>query len=272
MISAIVLTKNEEKNIKKCLKSLNWCDEIIVIDDFSNDKTVEITKKLGAKVFKRELKNDFSSQRNFGLKKTRGEWALFIDADEIVDDKLRKEISLKVHPPTRRIQQVQKVNGFYLKRKDKFLGKWLKYGETASVKLLRLAKKDSGAWEMSIHEVWQIKGRIGDLKNPIIHDRDMSISQFLEKINEYSSLRAKELYREKVKTNVFLIMAYPIGKFLQNYFLRLGFLDAKPGLIMAIMMSIHSFLVRSKLYLLWKNKGEEIFKIPALKELHKKYG
>lgn len=265
MISAAVLTKNEEKNIKKCLKSLKWCNEIIVIDDFSKDKTVQIAKKLGAKVYKRELKSDFSGQRNFGLKKARGEWILFLDADERIDDKLRKEINSVV-------KQAQKVNGFYLKRKDRFLGKWLNYGETASVKFLRLAKKDAGRWKSPIHELWEIKGEAGDLKNSIIHDRDMNISEFLTRINQYSSLRAKELYKKEVKTNAFLIMVYPVGKFMQNYFFRLGFLDAKPGFIMAVMMSIHSFLVRAKLYLLWKNKGEEGFKIPALKELYKKYG
>ena len=152
------------------------------------------------------------------------------------------------------------------------MGKWLKYGETASVKFLRLAKKEAGKWKRPVHEIWQIKGRVGDLKNPIVHDRDMSISQFLERINKYSSLRAKELYQKKIKANAFLIIVYPIGKFMQNYFFRLGFLDGKPGFVMAIMMSIHSFLVRAKLYLLWKNKGKEEFKMPSLKKLYKKYG
>ena len=152
------------------------------------------------------------------------------------------------------------------------MGKWLKHGETASVKFLRLAKKDAGKWERPIHEVWNVKGKVGELRNFIIHDREMTIGQFLERINSYSSLRARELYQKKVKTNALLIMVYPIGKFMQNYFLRLGFLDGKPGFVMAAMMSIHSFLVRAKLYLLWKNRGEEEFKIPPLKELYKKYG
>jgi len=277
MISAIVLTKNEEKNIKKCLESIRQlADEIIVIDDNSDDKTRKIAKNFGAKVFKRKLKDNFSNQRNFGLKKARGEWVLFIDADERLSKKLRDEITKNLPKLTDDRQQMT-VNsrdniGYKIRRKDKFLGKWLNFGETAHTKFLRLAKKGSGEWKNPVHEVWQVKGKIGKLKNPIIHDRKMNVGQFLEKINQYSSLRAKELYKEKVKTNAFLIMLYPMGKFVQNYFLRLGFLDTRPGLVMAIMMSIHSFLVRAKLYLLWKNRGEEEFKIPPLKELYKKYG
>ena len=264
MISAIVLTKNEEKIIGFCLKNLRWCDEILVIDDYSKDKTTAISKKLGARVFKRKLGGNYAKQRNFGLKKAKGEWVLFIDADEIISINLKREILKNI--------DFKEVCGFKLKRKDKFLGKWLKFGETSSVELLRLAKKGKGAWQKPVHEVWQIKGEIGKLKNPIIHNREITIADFLRKINHYSSLRAKELYRKRVRTNAFLIMAYPGAKFFQNYFLRWGFLDGKEGFMMAVMMAIHSFLVRAKLYLLWQNKGEEEFKIPVLKELYKKYG
>lgn len=272
MISAIILTKNEEKNIKKCLKSLNWCDEIIVIDDFSNDKTIKIAKKLGTKVYQRHLNNDFAAQRNFGLKKAKGEWVLFIDADEIVSPQLKNEIKNMVNSSDDRLLDLPHYRGFRIKRRDKFLGKWLRHGETASMKFIRLAKKNAGLWKRPIHEVWQIKGKTGDLKNPIIHDRNMNVSQFLTRINRYSSLRAGELYQKRVKTNAFLIMTYPIGKFIQNYFIRLGFLDGKPGFVIAAMMTIHSFLVRAKLYLLWKNKGVEEVEIPELKDLYKKYG
>jgi len=247
MIFAIILTKNEEKNISQAIKSLKWCSEIIVVDDYSTDKTAVIAKKLGAKVYIHRSKGDFSEQRNFGLKQAKGEWVLFVDADEIVTKELRQEISSKV-------QQAHKVNGFYLKRKDKFMGRWLKHGETNKVKLLRLAKKDSGEWQGKVHETWQIKGKVLTLANPLIHEREINISQFIKRIDDYSSLRAEELYQKGVRTNILAIMAYPLGKFCQNYILRLGFLDGMPGFIMAIMMSWHSFLVRAKLYLFWKKK------------------
>jgi glycosyltransferase involved in cell wall biosynthesis len=274
MISAIVLTKNEEKNIKKCLKSLHQLvDEIIVIDDFSHDKTVKIAQDLGAKVYQRKLNNDFSCQRNFGLQKAKGKWVFFLDADERVSSRLKAEILKNLDITLYdRGKLYQGVVGFELKRKDKFLGKWLRFGETGGLKLVRLARKEAGKWQRPIHEVWQLKGQTAKLKNPLIHEKELTLDEFLKKIDRYSSLRAKELYKKRVRTNAFLIMAYPVGKFWQNYFFRLGFLDGQPGLVMAVMMSLHSFLVRAKLYLLWKNKGREEFKIPSLKEIHKKYG
>ena len=241
MISAIVLAKNEEKNIASCLKSLYWCDQILLIDDYSSDKTRLIAKKYQAKIYKRHLAGDFSRQRNFALTKVNKGWVFFVDADEIVSPALAKEIKEKLTPKTN-------IAGFYLKRKDSFLGQWLNHGETAKVRLLRLAKKNKGKWQGKVHEKWQVKGKIGSLKNPLLHFKNTSLDDFLTKINYYSSLRAKELAKQRAKTNIFLVFAYPLGKFGQNYFLRLGFLDGMPGFIMAFMMSLHSFLVRLKLY------------------------
>lgn len=255
-VSAVVLSKNEEKNIKACLQGLDWCDEIILIDDYSNDKTIKIAKALKAKVYKRALNNDYSQQRNFGLKKAKNNWVLFIDADERVPPILRDEIKNEI-AKTKNTNQKSKtaqtqITGFYLKRKDKFLGKWLNFGETSKVRLLRLAKKNTGQWQGKIHEVWKVKGKTELLKKPLIHQRDIDIGRFLKKIDNYSSIRAQELFNQGVKSGFFDILAFPIGKFLQNYILRLGFLDGVWGVIMAVMMSWHSFLVRSKLYLLWK--------------------
>ena len=264
LISAVVLTKDEEKNIEKCLESLDWCDEIVVIDDYSNDKTVSLAEGKGARVFLRRLEDNFARQRNYGLKRAKGEWTLFIDADERVTAGLKEEIqsSIRVFSTDDRLSKKHKIGksvggyqGFVMRRKDKFLGKWLRFGETSSIRLLRLARKNSGQWAGPVHETWEVKGKLGRLGNPILHERQLTISQFLKRINLYSSIRAKELFQDKKKTNAFLIIAYPLGKFLQNYFFRLGFLDGMPGLIMALIMSLHSFLVRGKLYLLWKNKG-----------------
>lgn len=257
MLSAVVLTKNEEKNIKECLKCLNFCDEILVIDDYSSDETIKEIKNfnLELKIFQRHLDNNFASQRNFGLGKAKGDWILFVDADERISAELAAEIRAK----SSKLKAQSSINGFYLKRQDRFLGKWLKYGETASVKLLRLARKDCGQWQGKIHEVWQVKGKIGELKNPLLHKRDLTIAQFLERINFYSSIRSQELYQRGCRTNMCLVTAYPLAKFLQNYFLRFGFLDGVAGFIMAGMMSLHSFLVRGKLWIRQQNQGREEF-------------
>jgi glycosyltransferase involved in cell wall biosynthesis len=247
MISTVVLTKNEEKNIKNCLQSVKWCDEIIIVDDCSDDQTVKIAKKMGAKVFSRRLKGDFAAQRNFALRQAQGEWVLFVDADERVPDQLAAEIKQAI--------ENEKVNGFFLKRQDFFRGKRLQHGETASIRLLRLGRKGVGRWQRRVHETWEVRGELGELKEALFHYPHPTLTEFLEEVNFYSSLNAQEFLRKGKRAGLIQIIAYPPGKFLQNYIFRLGFLDGTPGAIVALMMSFHSFLTRAKLYLLWK-KGD----------------
>ena len=246
MISAVVLTKNEEKNIEACLRGLSWCDEIIVIDDESNDKTVDMAKKMGAKVFIRSIKNDFSAQRNFGLSKAENEWVLFIDADERVSSALWYEIMQHTN------ESISDHVGFLLKREDTMWGKVLKYGETGNIKLLRLAKKNAGAWSGAVHEVWKITGNTITLQNSLEHYPHPTVEDFLQEINFYTDVRAQELFEKKVKVYWWSILFYPLGKFIVNYIFKRGVLDELPGLVFALLMSLHSFLVRSKLWLLWK--------------------
>jgi glycosyltransferase involved in cell wall biosynthesis len=244
MISAVVLTKNEEKNLPQCLESLKWCNEIVVIDDNSTDKTPEIAKKFGAKVFTHLLTNNFAQQRNFALRQAKSEWVLFIDADELVSPELKKEIQEET--------KTNQYDGFYLKRQDFWGGRSLRHGETARVKLLRLGKRNAGRWEREVHETWEIKGKIGELKNPLWHYPHQTLGEFIEHINFHSTLHAQVLKREGVKPSFLRLIFNPLGKFIQNYFFRLGFLDGTPGIIVALMMSFHSFLARAKLYFLWK--------------------
>lgn len=251
MISVIVLTKNEEKNILDCLETISWADEIIVVDDNSEDRTVEIVENLklkNLKIIKSELHGDFSAQRNFAISKAANEWVLFIDADERVAPELRREINdflieEKNNP---------EFDGMYIRRKDILWGKLLKYGETGNIKLLRLARKKSGKWQGKIHEKWTVKGNIDSFSNYILHFPHQTISEFLKEINFYTTIRAAELYDNGVKTSLPQIIFYPKAKFLVNYFLKLGFLDGLEGLVFAIIMSLHSFLVRGKLWLLWE--------------------
>jgi glycosyltransferase involved in cell wall biosynthesis len=137
MISAVILTKNEEQNIGKCLESVKWCDEIIIVDDKSSDKTIDIAKEYHAKAYSHGLSNNFSAQRNFGLSKAKNEWVLFVDSDEIVSDALAFEIPNAIGLTD---QNSRNFNGFYIKRTDFMWGKQLKHGE-ATIKLLRLGRK-----------------------------------------------------------------------------------------------------------------------------------
>jgi len=241
MISAIVLSQNNELSIEKTLQNLTWCDERIVIDDFSTDNTVSIAKKY-ATVYTHRLHNDFAAQRNFGLEKAKNPWVLFVDSDEIVPPALAKEIQKSIEID---------CAGFYLKRQDYLFDRKLLHGETSRVRLLRLAKKDKGIWTRPIHEIWEIKGVIGTLENPFDHFPHPDVAQFIEDINRYSTINAQFFYSQHIRVLWWHILAYPAAKFFVNYIWRLGFLDGTPGAIMALGMSMHSFLTRAKLWLLW---------------------
>lgn len=245
MISAIVLARNSEDSIARTLKSLTWCDEIIVIDDFSTDKTVEIAKKHKAQVFTMHLEDDFSAQRNFGLTKVAGEWALFIDSDEIVPKKLADEIQKSL--------EIDCV-GFYISRQDYLFGKKIQYGETNKVRLLRLAKKGYGKWERPIHEIWKVSGLVGELSEPIEHFPHPNVAQFISEINRYSSLNAAYLHTKNVHVSLWQIIGYPTAKFFVDYIWYQGFRDGTPGAVIAIIMSMHSFLTRAKLWFLWHKR------------------
>ncbi len=254
MITVVVLTHNDEATLDRTLESLTWSEEIVVVDDSSTDKTVEIAKKYSARIYSHALNDDFAAQRNFGLSKATFDWVLFVDSDEVVTSKLRKEISTlcSFHPhPGGGDAGDKSITGYFLKRRDFLFGQWLDHGETAAVRLLRLARKAVGKWTRPVHEVWEVSGSVGELENPLEHFPHQTTSEFIREINRYSTIDAEFLKKKDVSTSLWQIMIYPIFKFLQNYFWRRGFLDGTAGFVTAMFMSFYSFLKRAKLYLLW---------------------
>ncbi len=248
MISVVIITKNEEKNISACLSTVSWCDEIIVVDDNSIDKTIDLAKKTKAKVIMHPLNNDFSAQRNYGLSLAKGEWVLFVDADERVSSALWYEIMLVTN------NSINSYTGFYLRRIDFMFGKKLKFGETGRAKFVRLVRKDTGRWIGKVHEEWKAQGQTSTLKNPLQHYPHSSVKNFIREVNQYTDIRALELYNKKVSVHLWAIILFPCVKFLHNYVFRLGFLDGLPGLVFALIMSFHSFLVRGKVWYLWQKQ------------------
>ncbi len=256
-ISAVILTKNEEKNIIGCIESLEFCTEIIVIDDHSIDRTLEEIQKLKVKrqnfklkikIIERELKGDFAAQRNFGMKEATGEWILFADADERITDELKNNIIRAVGADHR---SDRAFNAFYIKRRDFWWGKELRHGETAKTRnkgIVRLVKKGSGIFLGDVHEVFYTATAIGTLDGYLNHYPHPTVKDFINSVNTYSSIRAEELYDQGKTANLFQIIFYPLIKFKLNYFLYGGFLDGPAGFAYCFFMSFHSFLVRAKLY------------------------
>lgn len=238
-ITALILTKNEETNIDRALKSVQFCRKTIIIDDYSFDKTISIAKRHKVTIFKHRLLNDFAKQRNFALSKVNTTWALFLDADEFVSKNLRDEILAAT-------SSSNTVQGYYLRRKDIFNNKVLSHGEWGNARLLRLARVSGGTWTRPVHEVWSINGVTKELISPLLHYSHDTIKSFVSHIARYSNIHSKQ----KVSENNALLhtVGYPIVKFLNNYFVRLGFLDGIEGLIYSVLMSLHSFLAWNDYY------------------------
>lgn len=245
MISVVILTKNEANRIARCLLSVLWADEVIIIDDYSLDKTREHAKEAlpKVKIFSRALNGDFAAQHNFGLEKAKGDWVLFVDADEIVSPALQKEILEKVQTSPKDIV------GFLFRRQDWFLNTKLAHGETSSWKSVRLAKAGAGKWRREVHEVWEISGKVAEMQNPIEHTSHETVTSLIQTLNFYTTIDARHMHStDHIHFQLFRVFANPLGKFLQNFFLRLGFLDGFAGFVMAFMMSFNSLLVRIKIY------------------------
>mgnify|MGYP003972889417 CR=1 FL=1 len=233
-LTAIILNHLPRKIIEPTLKSISFADKIIIIHDSNSPydspkstKSVEvITKPLSS----------FATQRNFAIGKAKTDWVLFVDSDEIISSSLRLEIKKTI--------KRDDYQGYYLPRQDIILGQTLKYGETGSIKLLRLAKKSAGKFSRSVHETWNIKGRVGELTSPILHLKKEFTNPFLGKISQYGLLDSKELVSENKPFSFFRFLFFPIGKFINNYIMRRGLLDGLLGLFHAYMMSVQSLSVR----------------------------
>ncbi|MDP2873747.1 MAG: glycosyltransferase family 2 protein [bacterium] len=239
MLSVVVIAKNEEDELGKCLASVPKEAEKIVIDDESTDRTVEVAKSLGAVAYPHRLEN-FASQQNYGLEKASGPWVLFLDADEALSSQLQREIEerLSAHPS---------VVGYYLRRRTIFLGRPINWGEFREQRILKLVNKNAHPrWERPVHEVLQVSGTIGILDGALWHNPHRNLGEFVAKINRYTEM---EMQVQPTRGTPWCeIVFYPIGKFVVNYFFRLGFLDGVRGLILAVMMSYHSFLKRAKIW------------------------
>lgn len=232
-ISIAIATFNEEENIGPCLDTVkDWVDEIIVVDGSSQDKTREIAKKYGAKVIKTTNRPIFHINKQMAIDEVSGEWILQLDADERVTPKLRDEI-LKI------IKSKTEFNGFWIPRKNFFLTRYLKKGGQYPDYTLRLYKKGKGRLPCkTVHEQAEVEGKVGYLKNDLLHLADPTFSRYLVRFGRYTSLIADELEEKKVKLNFLNLLNYlfikPLWWFLLTFFRHKGFVDGFPGFVFSL--------------------------------------
>jgi glycosyltransferase involved in cell wall biosynthesis len=240
-ISAIVVVYNEEKKIRRCLESLRWTDEIIVVDSFSRDRTKEIASVFTDKIFDVKWEG-FGKKKEFARGKASGDWVLSIDADEVVSDQLKAEIK-KV------IQEDQGFEGYHIPRLSNFLGKWIRHGGWYPDHVLRLFKKSKARFDQSlVHEKLILDGKAGSLKNELLHYTDPTIDHYLSKMNKYTALGAEKLFQEGKSASPFDLILRPAGVFFKMLVLKFAFLDGWHGFLLACLSSFHVFAKYAKLW------------------------
>lgn len=238
-LSALVLTKNEEENIEACLNSINWIEEIVVVDSLSEDNTKEICLDFDNVIFYEREFDDFASQRNYGLEKISNPWVFVIDADERCTPELREEIEQELENPN--------AEGFEMPRKNYFLGKWIKYCgwyPDLSLQVFKSKYRYKGV----VHESPNINKEIKRLRSDLLHYTYKDLKNYLDKMNHYAILNAEKSYANNKKTNGLYILIRPVFEFVYNYVFRRGFLLGTQGIILSFVMAYYSFLKYAKLW------------------------
>lgn len=236
-ISALLITYNEEKNIEEALNSVNFADEIIVLDSYSTDKTIEIIKSKfpEVKIYQNKFE-DFTKQRNLCLSYASFEWILFLDADERVTPALKSEILQEIQNP-------EAKDAYYFKRKFFFMGEPVHYSGTQNDKNIRLFKKSVGNYDENkrVHEGLQNLNNPGILKNYLLHFSFDSYQAYYHKVIHYAQLKAKDLHEKNVPYLFIKQISKSIFNFFKMYILKLGILDGKKGIILSYLSALSSF-------------------------------
>jgi len=241
-LSVVVICRDEEENIRHCLESVKWADEIIVVDSGSADRTPHIAREYTDHVIRHPWQG-YGPQKEFAMSKASGDWVLNLDADERLSPELAREI--------RSLLSRDDIPhaGFTIPRRTFYLGRWIKHGGWYPDRKTRLARRGKGHWEPdTVHESMTVEGPVGKLRHDILHYTYRNISDHLRVIDEFTSLAADKMLRAG-KTHALLnILLNPPWKFLRMYILRLGLLDGLPGLIIAVLGSYYVFLKYAKLW------------------------
>jgi glycosyltransferase involved in cell wall biosynthesis len=240
-ISAAIITFNEEKNIKRCIDSLDFCDEIVVVDSLSDDNTCKIARELGAKVIDQKFLGHIA-QKQLAVDNCINEWILSLDADEEVSSELKEEILELIKKPF-------VFDAYEMPRVSFHLGRWIRHGGWYPDKKIRLFNKNKAHWGgYNPHDKVIVNGSIGKLKGDLKHYVFKDLRHNIDTNNSYSSIMASDLDKEGKSFSYIKLLLKPIGKFLEVYVYKRGFLDGMPGFIIAVGAAYSMFLKFAKLW------------------------
>ncbi len=246
-LTAIIPTGNEEHNIVAAIKSIDFADEIMIVDSFSKDKTLELATPISDTILQRKF--DYpSSQKNWAIPQAKHQWVLILDADERVTPKLKEEIIKTINSNTM-------TSGFWIKRENYFMGKRVNFSGWRGDKVIRLFKRDECRYEdKCVHEEITTNGEVGILKNKIIHNTFKNKDTYLEKLDKYAKWQAVDYDKKTGEITVFHTILKPMFRFIKHYFLQLGILDGYVGLTIS---SYQAKAVKMRYYYLKKYRYEK---------------
>ena len=241
-LAVAIITKNEETNIRSCLQSISFAEQIVVIDSGSIDSTLQIAAEFGCEVYNEAAWHGFGPQKQLAIEKCRQPWILVLDADERIPPDAADIIKKIVTDPN------VKEAGFSFPRKNYFQGRWIKHAGWWPDRIIRLFRKGAGRMtEAIVHESVEVQGSIGVLDAPIEHFTESSLSKIIQKIDKYSTLGSEQAFKAAKTSSPFSAFMRAFFTFNQDYFLRLGILDGRQGLTLAVTDAVNKFFKYAKL-------------------------
>lgn len=248
-LAVLILTYNEESNIKSCVESVSFADEIVVIDSGSTDDTIKIAENMGVKTMYHSMQEGFAAQRNFALTQTDAEWVLFLDADERITPELGKEICevIKGHPSY----------AYEILRRNVVFGQSVQYGGHSPDFSLRLYPREAITWQGVVHEKAIVSLPIKQLKHHMLHHTYTSWDRYFFKFNQYTTLMARQMHEKGKKMYLSDVLIRPGFAFIRFYILKSGWRDGRTGLYLALLHSFYTMMKYIKLYYLQKAGPKE---------------
>ncbi len=238
-ISAAIITYNEQANIARAIESLRCCDEVVVVDSGSSDRTTEIAANLGARVVEAPWRG-YAGQKNFASEQASYDWVLSLDADEALSEALEAEIwQIKKNGP--------QFDAYTMPRMARYLGRWIMHSGWYPDRKVRLYDRRKARWTGKyVHETVHVDGRVGHLRCNLLHYTFNSLSEHLKSMDRYTTLAAEELVARRYRVGWDDLVLDPLFTFVRTYFFRAGFLDGAEGLTIAFMASFYNFLKYAK--------------------------
>jgi len=242
-ISATIIVFNEEHNIADVCGTLDWADEIVIVDSFSTDKTVEIAKKYTDKIYFREFRG-YKDKHEFADAQTTGDWIFWIDADERVTPELRNSIE-----KLRRTSDDERADGYKIARKTFIFGQWVKHCGWYPDYQMRLYRKEKSCWDgIAPHQTARVRGRIERLDGEFLHYTKHSLSEYHAVTERYAGLAAEFLANQGLQVGAFGIFGKTIAAFIRTYLLKQGFRDGVVGMIISLFTAYGVFLKYAKIW------------------------